>query len=205
MDKKKIELKRTTLGFGGGLTRSVVFLSRNVKEFNDATGFNACIIYGGNNLARIGFEYHQYGKIDIEPTWYNVSSKTYEANVQFLARFRNNKSLLYPLVGLSVNAFRGYFTGKEDFQNLRDKYTVNSEVSSYWIGTNFGIGYEHKIGDFNLYALYKMRVGAQDVSSRLNIMDVCYSMGIRYDIKALTPKYVVKTILRTYKPRYDVN
>jgi hypothetical protein len=205
VEKKKIELKRTTLGFGAGMTRSVVFLSRNVREFNDASGINVCMVYGGNRIARFGFDYHQYNALDIVPTWYNIHARTYEANVQFLARFRDDKALIYPLVGLSYNDFRGYFTGLEDFQNLRDKYPVNSEVHSYWIGVNFGMGYEHKIGPIKAYFSYKMRIGAQDVTSKLNIMDVCYSLGLRYDIKALTPKYVVKTIMRTYRPRYDID
>ncbi len=205
MDRKKIELKRTTLGFGAGMTRSVIFLSRNVKEFNDASGLNVCMVYGGNRIARVGFDYHQYKPISIEPTWTDIHAKTMEANVQFLARFRDDKALIYPLVGISYNSFKGYFTGKEDFQNLKDKYAANSQVQSYWIGINFGMGYEHKIGPVKAYFAYKMRVGAQDVTSKLNIMDVCYSFGLRYDIKALTPKYVVKTIMRTYRPRYDVD
>jgi hypothetical protein len=163
------------------------------------------MVYGGNRLVRFGFDYHQYNAINIEPTWYNIHARTYEANIQLLARFRDDKALIYPIVGLSYNDFHGYFTGQEDFQNLRDKYRVNSEVHSFWIGVNFGLGYEHKIGPVKLYAAYKMRVGAQDVSSKLNIMDVCYSLGVRYDIKALTPKYVVKTIMRTYRPRYDID
>lgn len=205
VDKKKIELKRTTLGFGLGLTRSVVFLSRNIKEFNDATGFNVGLVYGGNKIARVGLEYHQYNTLNIDPTWYDVHAKTYEANVQFLARFRDEKALIYPMIGASVNEFKAYFTGLQDFQNLRDKYGINTQVHSYWIGVNFGLGYEHKIGPLKAFLLYKMRVGAQDVASKLNIMDVCYSLGLRYDIKALTPKYVVKTIMRTYRPRYDVD
>ena len=205
VDKKKLELKTTTLGFGVGLTRSVIFLSRNIQEFNDATGLNFGMVYGGNNLARFSVEFHKYKPINMEPTWYDINAKTYEANIQFLARFRNNKAIIYPLMGLSMNDFRAFFTGKDDFQNLRDKYAINSRVHSIWFGANFGLGYEHQIGPFKAFLLYKMRVGAQDVASRLNIMDVCYSAGLRYDIKALTPKYVVKTILRTYRPRYNVD
>lgn len=205
MDKKKLELKTTTLGFGIGLTRSVIFLSRNVKEYNDATGFNIGMVYGGNKLARISAEFNQYYPINMEPTWYDINAKTYEANVQFLARFKNSKAIIYPLVGLSMNDFKAFFTGKDDFQNLRDKYAVNTRVHSIWFGANFGIGYEYKVGPLNAVVQYKMRVGAQDMETRINIMDVCWSLGLRYDIKSLTPKYLVKTILRTYRPRYDVN
>jgi hypothetical protein len=205
LDKKKIELKHTTLGFGVGITRSVIFLSRNVREFNDATGFNVGIVYGGNKLARVSAEFHQYSAINIEPTWYNINAKTYEANLHLLARFKRSNAIIYPITGLSINQFKGYFTGKEDFQNLADKYPVNSEVRSYWIGANFGLGYEHQIGPLKAVLQYKMRVGVQDVVGKINIMDVCYSLGLRYDIKALTPKAVYRVITRNYKARYDVN
>jgi hypothetical protein len=205
LDKKKIELKHTTLGIGFGITRSVIFLSRNIKEFNDASGFNIQLVYGGNKLARFSAEYHQYNAIDIEPTWYNIHAKTYEANVQFLARFRNNKAVIYPLVGLSLNEFKGYFTGRDDFQNLRDKYGINTEVHSFWLGANFGLGYEHQLGPVKIFGLYKMRVGAQDFATKLNIMDVCYSFGLRYDFKALTPKAFYRFITRSYRDRYHVS
>ncbi|MBP9069992.1 MAG: hypothetical protein KBG47_10830 [Bacteroidia bacterium] len=205
LDKKKLELKHTTLGIGVGITRSVIFLSRNVREFNDATGFNVGLVYGGNKLVRLAIELHQYSPVNIEPTWYNINAKTYEANIQLLARFKNGNSIIYPITGISVNHFKGYFTGKEDFQNLADKYPVNSEVSSFWIGGNFGLGYEHQIGPLKAVLQYKMRVGVQDVVGKVNIMDVCYSLGLRYDFKALTPKAVYRVITRNYKARYDVN
>ncbi len=200
---KKGEVKHTNFGIGIGLARSVIFLSRNIKDFNDASGLNLNMIYGGNNLVRFGFDYNQYNSLNIEPTWYNVRAKTYEANLQFLARFNGNKALIYPIVGFSVNQFKGFFTGKDDFQDLREKYKINSEVNSFWVGMNFGLGYEHKLGPFKLTLSYKMRLGFQDVDGHLNIIDVCYSAGLRYDIKALTPKYIYRSIFRSKtKNRY---
>ncbi len=198
----KAESHFTNMGLGIGLTRSVIFLSRNVKEFNDANGLNLCYVYGGHKLARFTVEYSQYKSINIEPTWYDIKARTYEANVQFLAHFRSDKALIYPITGISVNEFKGFFTGKDDFQNLRDKYQINSMVKSYWIGANFGVGYEYKFGPIKAYLVYKMRVGAQDVNEKLNIMDVCYHLGLRYDFQALKYKYVFKSIFRTYKGRY---
>lgn len=203
--QKKKEIKFTDLGFGLGLTRSVIFLSRNIKEFNDAPGFNVFMNYGGHKLVRVAAEYSQYTAINIEPTWYDITARTYEANIHFLARFKNNTALIYPITGISVNEFRGFFTGMDDFQNLRDRYPINSRVRSFWVGANFGLGYEHKIGPLKLILAYKMRVGASDTNERLNIMDVCYNLGLRFDIKALTPKYLVRTIFRTYKGRYQIN
>jgi hypothetical protein len=177
----------------------------NILEFNDANGLNINMVYGGHKLVRWSAEFHRFNSINIEPTWYNIKAKTYEVNAQFLARFKNNRDLIYPITGLSVNEFNGYFTGRDDFQNLREKYQINSEVKSYWIGMNFGLGYEHAFGPLNAFIVYKMRVGAQDVNERVNIMDVCYTAGLRYDIRTYTPKYLYKYIFRGYRNRYMLN
>ncbi len=200
---KKPEVKHTTFGIGVGITRSVIFLSRNVREFNDATGINVGIVYGGNKLTRFSAEFHQYSSINIAPTWYNINAKTYEANLQLLARFKRSNAIIYPITGISVNMFKGFFTGKEDFQNLADKYPVNSEVHSYWIGANFGMGYEHEIGPVKAVLQYKMRVGVQDAVGKINIMDVCYSLGLRYDLKVLKPKH--SHIFRSWRNRYPLH
>lgn len=198
----KAESQFTNMGFGFGVTRSVIFLSRNIKEFNDAHGLNLNYVYGGHKLMRFALDYHQYKSIDIEPTWYDIKARTYEANVQFLAHFRSDKALIYPITGISINEFSGFFTGRDDFQNLRDRYPVNSIVKSFWIGANFGVGYEYAFGPVKANLVYKMRVGAQDVNEKLNIMDVCYSLGLRYDFQALKYKYAFRKIFRTYRGRY---
>lgn len=207
--KLTLSMKRserlTDLGIGVGLTRSVIFLSRNIKEFNDARGYCVNLTYGGHKLVRFTAEYAQYNTINIEPTWYDIKAKTYETNLHFLARFKNNKGIIFPLVGLSLNEFKGFFTGRDDFQNLRDKYSINSEVRSFWLGANFGLGYEHSIGPIKLVAMYKMRVGAADANERLNIMDVCYNFGIRYELKVLKPKYMYRRVMNYHNNRYAID
>lgn len=203
--KMKKEEKLTDFGIGAGLTRSVIFLSRNIKEFNDAKGYCFNLTYGGHKLIRFTAEYAKYNTLNIEPTWYDIKAKTYEANIHFLARFKNNKGIIFPIVGLSLNEFKGFFTGRDDFQNLRDKYSINSEVKSFWLGANFGLGYEHKIGPVKLVVMYKMRVGAADANERLNIMDVCYNFGLRYDIRVLRAKYIYRRIMNYHGNRYAID
>jgi hypothetical protein len=202
---QKNSAKYTNLGIGVGFARSVIFLSRNIKEFNDATGLNVGLVYGGNNLIRLGLDYSQFNSLNIEPTWMNIKARTYEANIHFVARFKGNRALVYPIVGLSVNEFRGFFTGIDDFQNLRGKYRPNTNITAYWIGMNFGLGFEHNLGPFKLTIAYKMRIGTQDVNEHLNIMDVCYAAGLRYDIKTYRVKYFYRRIIRGYRSRYYVD
>lgn len=194
---KKTYPKSTNFGIGGGLTRSVLYLNRNVKENNDATGYSLALIYGGARIARVSVEYTHYKAIDIEPTWYNIKASTFEANVHIIARFKKTKAFFYPLAGLSYNMFSGYFTGRNDFMNLTEKYKTNAVAYSNWLGLNIGTGYEQYFGPVSVFIDYKMRVGRSDFR-QLNIMDVCFSFGARYNLKVPS----VYRIFKGTKSRY---
>jgi hypothetical protein len=179
----KTHSRKTNLGVGGGITRSVLFLTRNVKENNDAIGYNGSIIYGGEKIFRGSLEYTYYKKINIQPTWYDIKAYTIEANMHLLARFKKTKAYFYPLFGISYNSFSGYFTGLNDFLNLSDKYKKNQVAKTSWLGLNVGAGYEQYFKQISVFGEYKMRVGKSDGQRQINIMDVCFSCGIRYNIR----------------------
>jgi hypothetical protein len=179
---KKQYPKTTNFGIGAGVTRSVIYLNRNVKEDNDARGYNFSLIYGGSSLLRGSLEYTHYRSISIEPTWYNIKASTIEFNMHIIARFKKTNAFFYPLFGFSYNMFSGYFTGRNDFLNLRERYPVNTTVVTNWSGLNVGTGYEHYIRPVSIFIDYKMRIGFAE-RRNLNIMDVCFSVGIRYNLK----------------------
>jgi hypothetical protein len=180
----KSKPRYTRLAFGAGITRGSVYLTRNVKSNNDATGFKANIVYGGARLVRTSFEITTYKRINIEPTWYNVRALTLEANVHFLARFKSRKAVFYPLFGLSYNVFEGFFTGQNDYLNLQSVYKLNRVVRTVWVGLNAGVGYEYYFKPGSFFLDYKMRVGMTDGTNQLNIMDVCFSAGLRINMRA---------------------
>jgi hypothetical protein len=194
--KFKRESEKTNLEIGVGAMGSVLYLGRNIKEDNDAKGFTITGNYGGQKLCRLGFQYTFYRPIDIEPTWYDVKAHTIEANLEMIARFKNNKSYLYPFVGLSYNTFKGYFTGQNDFLGLKEYYPMNTTQRERWMGVNIGTGFEHAMGPIVLFADYRMRVGLQrqygNNGGGLNIMDVCYSAGVRL-------KMIVPTLHKIYR------
>jgi hypothetical protein len=195
--KKDKGLDYTNLQIGAGLMGSVLYLSRNVKEKNDAKGWTIVANYGGHKLLRISAQYTHYIPINIAPTWYTIKANTYEANVEVMARFNDNKTFLYPFAGLSYNVFKGYYTGFNDYLNLREKYTPNTTVSSRWLGLNVGTGLEHTFGMITLFGDYRMRVGKQEEGG-VNIMDVCYSAGLR--LRLFVPK--LHKVYRGVKAKY---
>jgi hypothetical protein len=184
--------KRTTFGIGAGMTRSVLFLSRNINDDNDATGFNFNAVYGISRLMRLNAEYTFYRPLDIAPTWLNIRARTLEVNMHFIARLTRSKAFFYPIFGISYNVFNGYFTGKNDFFNLASKYPVNRRVITRWVGLNVGTGYEHYIKPVSIFIDYKMRAGVSDEQRQFNIIDVCFSAGLRYNLR-------VRSIYSIYK------
>lgn len=67
--------------------------------------------------------------------------------------------------------------------NLSLLYPANSVVVNRWIGLNTGVGYERCFDRFSLFLDYKMRTGFTE-SKKLNIMDVCITGGLRYQVYA---------------------
>lgn len=160
-----------------GANISVIFLARNVKDNNNEPGYCGGFTYEVNNLVRVSGLYTYFKPTNIEPTWQNIHANTIELNAEIVARFPNKKTLLYPFAGLSYNTFKGYFTGQQDFLNLKEFYTPNTNVKNNWLGVNLGTGLEHNFGIIGLFIDYRMRVGKQN--KVINIMDVCYTGGIK--------------------------
>lgn len=194
---KKKELEYTNLQVGAGVMGSVLYLSRNIKEDNDAKGITVVANYGGHKLLRFSAQYTRYVPINIAPTWYTIKANTIEANMEVMARFNNNKTFLYPFLGLSYNEFKGYYTGFNDYLNLREKYRPNSNIVNRWVGLNIGTGLEHSFGMLTIFCDYRMRVGKQEEGG-VNIMDVCYSAGLR--LKLFVPTF--HKLYRGVKAKY---
>ncbi len=177
---KKEDPKFSRLSLKAGVNLSVIYLSRNVKESNNEPGFSGGVVYKLNNFVRFSGLFTQYKKINIEPTWYNIKAKTYETNLELVARFPNKKTLLYPFVGLSYNTFNGFFTGQADYLNLKEKYGSNTTINNNWVGFNIGTGLEHNFGVLGLFVDYRMRAGKQE--NAINIMDVCFTGGLKINL-----------------------
>jgi len=173
----------TRLSFGAGAAGSVLFLSRNVKENNEAYGFHLSLAYGGTKLFRGTLEYTQYQTMDISPTWYNVKANTIEMNLHIIARFSEGKAIFYPIVGFSYNEFSGFYTGVRDYLNLNTLYEDNTDVVTTWWGINAGAGYEYFFKRLSFFADYKMRMGVSEGYDEFNILDVCLSAGLRINLK----------------------
>jgi hypothetical protein len=167
----------TNLSMKAGASNSVIFLARNTKDNNNVLGYCAGLTYDVNNFVRVSSLYTHFKPINIEPTWLNIKANTFELNLEVMAKFPNNKTLLYPFAGLSYNTFEGFFTGQLDYLNLKEYYQVNSEIKNNWLGLNLGIGIEHQFDLLGVFIDYRMRVGKQD--KVINIMDVCYTGGIK--------------------------
>ncbi len=176
----------TRLAFGAGAAGSVLFLSRNVKENNEAYGFHLSLAYGGTKLFRGTLEYTQYKTLDIAPTWYNVRANTIETNLHIIARFSEGKAIFYPIFGFSYNVFSGFYTGVRDYLNLNALYKDSSDVITKWWGFNAGAGYEYFFKRFSFFADYKMRLGVSEGYNEFNILDVCLSAGLRINLKVPT-------------------
>ena len=178
----------TRFGVGFGRARSVLFLTRNIKEDNDARGWQTVMSYGLNRVLRATVEFSWFNSIDIAPTWKDVNAHAFEANIHFLSSMPNGTTRFFPLAGLSYNVFKGHFTGLQDHLNLRALYAPGTYVRTPWFGANIGCGSEHDLLKMlSVYGEFKMRVGVSEGYNQLSIMDVFLSAGVRYTIRVPAP------------------
>lgn len=175
--KPEKERKFTKLSAKAGVNISVVYLARNIKDNNNVPGACGGLGYEINDFVRVSGLYSYFQPLNIEPTWYDVKASSYEVNLEIMARFPNKKTLLYPFTGISYNTYKGFFTGQRDYLNLKEYYTANSTVTNNWWGLNLGTGMEHNFGILGVFIDYRMRVGRYE--KNLNIMDVCYTGGLK--------------------------
>jgi hypothetical protein len=197
----KVHEDNSKFGFGIGYARSVLYLARNVKNDNDARGFNAIISYEEKSYLRFTFEYTLYRSINIKPTWNDVKAKTFEMNVNVISKSKDDKYYFYPIAGLSYNVFSGYFTGINDYLNLSALYHKNQTVNTTWFGVNVGLGADVNFKGGCFYGNYKMRVGKVEGLNQINLMDVFMDVGIRFYVK----KRTIGKLFRGTRSRYSLS
>lgn len=193
--------KISSFGIGFGFTRSVVYLPRNTKQNNDATGKNVILTYDKGNLLRFTFEYNKYNSINIAPTWFNVKAWVVESNVYLLSHFADGHGLFYPIAGISYNQFSGFYTGLNDYLNLKSIYKENTNVTNSWLGLNAGVGYDYCFKNSALSFIYKMRVGRTEGLNEMNIQDICLTAAFRVYLNGPT----LKKIFRGTRSRYALS
>jgi hypothetical protein len=190
--KHLVVTKVSSFGIGFGLTRSVVYLPRNTKNNNDATGKNVMLTYDHGNLLRFTLEYNKYNSINISPTWYDVKAWVIESNVYLMAKFADGHGLFYPIAGLSFNQFSGFYTGLNDYLNLKSIYKENTNVTNNWVGLNVGVGYDYCFKNSALSFTYKMRAGRTEGLNEMNIQDICITAAYRVYLSGPTLKKIFK-------------
>ncbi len=173
--QKETQYMRWSIKAGANI--SVIYLARNTKDNNNEPGYSGGLNFDINNFVRVSTLFTHFRPIDIDPTWRNIKANSGEVNLEIIAKFPNKKTMLYPFVGLSYNSYKGYFTGEQDYLNLKEYYAVNTVIKNNWVGLNLGTGIEHNFGVLGIYLDYRMRVGKQEKA--FNIMDVCYTGGIK--------------------------
>lgn len=196
----KTETKKSNIGIGVGVARSVLYLTRNTANNNDAYGFYSVITYDRGNFLRAMLEYTNYSYIDIKPTWYNVKAQTVELNLAVIAKNKSKTLFFYPLLGLSYNIFNGYYTGVNDYLHLQPAKR-NSDVTSVWIGLNTGLGLEYNYRHISFFWNCKMRTGKTEGINQYNIMDVFNVIGIRYNLNQVS----LHKIFRGTRSRYSLD
>ncbi len=126
-------------------------------------------------------------KNDPNETWHNVLERDHDLNAVFLGWFANRSSAFYAVTGLNVKQWKGTYTGVGENYISEKSLVSGEELSTIRMGANLGVGFERKINDFGFTGEMRYRIAPDNANVRLKIIDVCYSIGLKYDIN-IDPK-----------------
>jgi hypothetical protein len=167
---------------GYGRVNSVVYMSRNVDVDNAVTGNAYSMLYTCTDIFRGELLFQHFKSFDMLPTWKQVKAHAFEINVMCMARTASGSVLFYPLAGLSWNRFNAFYTGIQDYTQMRKYSKPLTTYNSNWPGFNTGVGVSYCVGFWELSLQYKMRMGQTSQMNDFNIQDVQFSIFAFYNI-----------------------
>lgn len=197
-----------TLGYGR--VNGVVYMSRNVDIENAVNGNAYTVMYTLSDIFRAELLFQHFKAFDMLPSWKTVKAQALEFNVMCMARTASGTVLFYPLAGLSWNRFNAYYTGVQDYTQMRKYAKPLSSYSSNWPGFNAGVGASYCIGACELSLQYKMRMGQTAQLHDFNIQDVQFSVFAFYTLPHFsthstpTKEKTPKTRRQWFKGRYFI-
>lgn len=195
---------------GYGRVNSVVYMSRNVDVENAVTGNAYSILYTFTDIFRGELLFQHFKSFDMLPTWKHVKAHALEINVMFMARTASGSVLFYPLAGLSWNRFNSFYTGIQDYTQMRKYSKPLTTYNSNWMGFNTGVGVSYCVGPCELSLQYKMRIGQTSQMNDFNIQDVQFSIFAFYNIPkriksaSQSKEKSPKTKYKRFKGRYFI-
>lgn len=179
----------------GGLLTSLNFF-KNAQKFTYYPAVSVRAYYQPKGYIRFMVDYSSLVQpANIIPTWLNVKSTYVDMDAHLLMHFYNsgnsNKSIVYFIMGVSAQSWKGYYTGIDDYNSSVLKIEANTNYKTVYFGGNVGFGFEYKFATrLGLYGEIRFRITDTDVGFGLS--DVCYGVGLKCALIDFHPKAVYR-------------
>lgn len=167
-----------SVGFGANLSSVNVF--RNYKENPYHIGLNTRACYEINDNIRFTAEYTHVPKFNLDPTWLDIRSHSFVAAINAIGYIKDQDVMIYTLSGLSIQRWKGFYTGLQDFSTAKFYYKENTYIKNRNLCMDLGIGFEKPFPGFNLYGDFRYRFA--NIDNRFGITDASYNLGIKFPI-----------------------
>lgn len=170
--------KRWSFAFGANL--SSINLSRNYRENPYKLGLDVRGYYELNNVLRVMGEFIHTPKFDLNPTWSGVHNNLFNVSLNTMMHIVDQDIIVYTISGLSIQRWRGYYTGILDFSSAKFFYRPNTEVINSTPGLDLGLGFERPFPGFYLYGDFRYRFARLDQA--FGITDAAYNLGLKFPL-----------------------
>lgn len=171
--------KKVKFYLAGGTTFSVLDIEREGSDKpRNCFNVRACLLL--NNKFRVLAEtaWHRY---DLSPTWTNIQWNNFEIDFHYIGHFEESSTGIYLLTGIGVQNWSGLFTGVNDYNRVGETVEPNTRHGYTWGTLNAGCGVEKDFDKIGIFGEFKLRGRKKNFFTPVNIIDVVYTVGVRYN------------------------
>lgn len=172
--------ERCVFAVSGGISLS----ANDLAKGNDVVkpGFVTRMHFPNCGFTHLVLEYNSLFAFDLNETWVGVKARDYDANVFFGRVTPNAPSSFHAFTGLSVKTWEGTYTGVGENRITSFFVPVDGSASLVRFCANFGIALEKRINDLSLFGDFRFRISPVKENVRVEIMDIMYSAGLKYNL-----------------------
>lgn len=141
-------------------------------------------IRAGSYLTKSVFlsgEFTYFKKHDATIFIKDIRSNAYELNAHFLSNLVGYSTRFYFITGMAVQTRKNNIVAYDATKPVLVQVSSIPEKSIYY-GMNLGFGFSQAFNRINLFADFKYRMSTTAINVPINIIDIGYQMGLRFDI-----------------------
>lgn len=196
-------IEHCVFSVSGGMSLS----ANDFSKGNDGVkpGFVTRMHFPSCGFLSFVLEYHHLFPFSIDQTWVDVKARDHDANVFFGRQFQGGNSSFYAFTGLCIKSWEATYTGIGENKITGFFVPVGSRTQLLRFCANLGVALEKHINDLSFFGDFRFRLSPVQENVRIEIMDIMYSLGLKYNLVFKKEDKFRKSRFRMPGRKYDLD